>query len=102
MGSLFNGFCLFGCWLPYILNPPTQTVPGSEPDIAYKTYDYIVVGGGLTGLTVANRLSEDSSRTLIKVTAAHRADQRQARFWSSRMATSVMTSLLRSHHMQTA
>ncbi|KAJ4329643.1 hypothetical protein N0V87_010692 [Didymella glomerata] len=67
MGSLFNGFCLFGCWLPYILSPPTQTVPGSEPDIAYKTYDYIVVGGGLTGLTVANRLSEDSSRTVLVI-----------------------------------
>lgn len=65
MGSLFNSICLFTCWLPNILNPPKQTVPSSEPDIAYKTYDYIVVGGGLTGLTVANRLSEDSSRKSI-------------------------------------
>ncbi|KAF1960225.1 hypothetical protein CC80DRAFT_489430 [Byssothecium circinans] len=24
-----------------------------------KTYDYIIVGGGLTGLVVANRLTED-------------------------------------------
>lgn len=63
MGSIFGGgFCFFACWLPYILSPPIQPVPGSEPDIAYKTYDYIVVGGGLTGLTVANRLSEDNSR----------------------------------------
>lgn len=80
MGSLLNGFCLFACWLPYILNPPTQTAPGSDPDIAYKTYDYIVVGGGLTGLTVANRLSEDSSRTSYRVFTPYCTDQKQGRF----------------------
>lgn len=26
-----------------------------------KTYDYVIVGGGLTGLVVANRLTEDKS-----------------------------------------
>ena len=26
------------------------------------TYDYVVVGGGASGLTVANRLTEDSSK----------------------------------------
>lgn len=26
-----------------------------------QQYDYVIVGGGVSGLTVANRLSEDSS-----------------------------------------
>lgn len=41
---------------------PNQVGNGAEPDLGGKTFDYIIVGGGLTGLTVANRLSEDSGR----------------------------------------
>ena len=33
-----------------------------------KTYDYIIVGGGLTGLVVANRLTEDSESQLQPAT----------------------------------
>jgi hypothetical protein len=30
-----------------------------------KTYDYIIVGGGLSGLVVANRLTEDKNGTFV-------------------------------------
>ncbi|KAF2474899.1 alcohol oxidase [Lindgomyces ingoldianus] len=32
-----------------------------------QTYDYVIVGGGLTGLVVANRLSEDKTKSVIVV-----------------------------------
>ena len=34
-----------------------------------QTYDYIVVGGGLTGTTVAARLAEDSTHTVLLIEA---------------------------------
>ena len=34
---------------------------------AGKQYDYVIVGGGVTGLIVANRLTEDKSSTLLVV-----------------------------------
>ena len=39
-----------------------------------KTFDYIVVGGGLTGTTVAARLAENSSVTVLMIEAG--ADER--------------------------
>ena len=36
-----------------------------------KTFDYIVVGGGLTGLTVANRLSELADKRVLVIEAGN-------------------------------
>ena len=38
-----------------------------------KTYDYVIVGGGLTGLVVAHRLSEDRSRKLNAANILYRS-----------------------------
>jgi ribulose 1,5-bisphosphate synthetase/thiazole synthase len=35
----------------------------SENAVLNVTYDYIIVGGGTSGLTVANRLTENGKRT---------------------------------------
>lgn len=37
--------------------------------LASREFDYIVVGGGIGGLVVANRLSEDADRTVLLIEA---------------------------------
>jgi hypothetical protein len=62
MSLLLGGLFYLASFVPRILDPSTPGTNTGEPDIGGQSFDYIVVGGGLTGLTVANRLSEDSSR----------------------------------------
>ncbi|KAH6643611.1 choline dehydrogenase-like protein [Boeremia exigua] len=39
-----------------------------------QQYDYVIVGGGITGLIVANRLSEDKSRSVLVIEAGNNVD----------------------------
>jgi hypothetical protein len=62
MGSFVRAIFYFNSFLPTTwLASPLKSING-DPTINGETYDYIIVGGGLTGLVVANRLSEDKSR----------------------------------------
>lgn len=51
--------------------PPlaSRDVTPNGDDLSGKTYDYVVVGGGLAGLTVAARLSEDPDVTVAVIEA---------------------------------
>ncbi|KAF2275726.1 alcohol oxidase [Westerdykella ornata] len=41
----------------------------AEPQGSKDTYDYVIVGGGVTGLVVANRLSEDKTKSVLVIEA---------------------------------
>jgi choline dehydrogenase-like flavoprotein len=53
---------------------PVYGVTSSPDEINGRTYDYIVIGGGLAGLTVAGRLTEDPETSVLVVEAG--ADDR--------------------------
>ncbi|KAL3447144.1 hypothetical protein BJX65DRAFT_295823 [Aspergillus insuetus] len=48
--------------------PFSGTIIDRESDLS-SVYDYIVVGGGVSGLVVANRLTEDSRTTVLVIEA---------------------------------
>ncbi|KAH7305467.1 hypothetical protein B0I35DRAFT_361826 [Stachybotrys elegans] len=47
----------------------TAALRTSNFENALSSYDYVVIGGGNSGLTVANRLSEDSRTTVLVIEA---------------------------------
>ena len=40
-------------------------VDGSSEQLSNATFDYVIVGCGISGLVVANRLSEDENVTVL-------------------------------------
>ncbi|KAJ4371425.1 hypothetical protein N0V83_004642 [Neocucurbitaria cava] len=73
MSFIIKSIFFFASFVPQIVNQSSGGSRG-EPDVAGKTFDYVIVGGGLTGLTVANRLSEDSSRSVLVIENGYAVD----------------------------
>lgn len=42
-----------------------------------RTYDYVIAGGGLGGMVLASRLSEDSGKTVLVIEAGYNEEDRQ-------------------------
>ncbi|KAF1936568.1 choline dehydrogenase-like protein [Clathrospora elynae] len=42
--------------------------------VATQQYDYVIVGGGVTGLIVANRITEDKSKTVLVIESGDNVD----------------------------
>jgi hypothetical protein len=53
---VFSRIAVFAQFFSVILSPAIAASVSQE-------YDYVIVGGGITGLVVANRLSEDKNST---------------------------------------
>jgi len=62
MASFLSGIFYLSTFVPRVIYDGLSGNNANEANVAGQSFDYIVVGGGLSGLTVANRLSEDSSR----------------------------------------
>ncbi|KAF2003327.1 GMC oxidoreductase [Amniculicola lignicola CBS 123094] len=68
-----------------------QHAPHGERD-QKKTYDYIVVGGGISGLVVANRLTENGRNTVLVVERGYLDNDQKAivPWWGTGLDTTVM------------
>jgi len=55
----------------------TAAIPAVVVTAANDDYDYVIVGGGTSGLVVANRLSEDAGTSVLVVEAGPILDGQQ-------------------------
>ncbi|EUC34370.1 GMC oxidoreductase [Bipolaris zeicola 26-R-13] len=74
MSLILSGLLFLSSFVPRITNPQNGGNSNTEPDVGGQIFDFIIVGGGLTGLTVANRLSEDSGRTVLVIENGYAVD----------------------------
>lgn len=80
-------------WLLFLALPLIPTLSLAAPSHIYdkrdtapiydgsqvngKTYDYVIAGGGLGGMVLASRLSEDGSKTVLVIEAGYNEEDRQ-------------------------
>ncbi|BEJ14502.1 hypothetical protein CspHIS471_0402690 [Cutaneotrichosporon sp. HIS471] len=57
--------------IPYVLAAPTRRTAITDGAAVGQTYDYVIAGGGLAGVVLAARLSEDTSKTALVIEAGH-------------------------------
>ena len=68
--------------LPIALAAPHLEKRGTAPiydgsQVNGKTYDYVIAGGGLTGVVLARRLTEDSSKNVLVIESGYNEEDRE-------------------------
>ncbi|CAO2655551.1 Nn.00g043540.m01.CDS01 [Neocucurbitaria sp. VM-36] len=74
MSFVIKSIFFLASFVSRISTHPAGGSSAGEPDVGGKTFDYVIVGGGLTGLTVANRLSEDPTRSVLIIENGYAID----------------------------
>ncbi|RSH94240.1 hypothetical protein EHS25_004043 [Saitozyma podzolica] len=61
--------------------------------VSNKNYDYVIAGGGLTGVVLAKRLSEDASKTILLIEAGYDEENNPEVYDASQYQAAFDTSL---------